>query len=154
MDEHQVASFRFLPLQEARLWIPLDVGHHSVSCGPPFHSMWAGIMVMWAVVSAMRDSRAAPQVSASRFCRISFLPLLFHSCHLRSKRLPVAFWNRRFLHFLDDVGEVLQAGDRSSGSGVEHGDVLTGTSQQDCPRDLFHGNASLVHAERQLFIGG
>jgi hypothetical protein len=27
----------------------------------------------------------------------------------------------------------LQAGDRSSGSGVEHGDVLAGASQQDGP---------------------
>ena len=32
-------------------------------------------------------------------------------------------------------------GDRGSGSGVEHGDILAGTSQQDGPRDLFHGNA-------------
>ena len=85
---------------------------------------------------------------------MSFLPLLFHPCHLRSKRLPVAFWNRRFLHFLDDVGEVLQARDRGSGSGVEHGDILAGTSQQDDPSYLFHGDPSSVHAERQLFIGG
>ena len=70
---------------------------------------------------------------------MSFLPLLFHPCHLRSERLPVAFWDRRFLHFLDDVGEVLQAGDRGTGSAVEHGDILAGTSQQDGSNDLFHG---------------
>jgi len=75
----------------------VDVGHRSIRCGR--HSGDTG------------QSMTAPRVVASRSCLTSFLPLLFHPCHLRSERLPVAFWNRRFPHFLDDVGEVLQAGD-------------------------------------------
>src|ERR1700728_4676436 len=73
---------------------------------------------------------AAPHwFGASSSCLVSLLPLLFHPHHLRSEWLPVAFWNRRVVDFLDDVGEVLQAGDGGSCSGVEHGDILAGTSE-------------------------
>ena len=129
-----------------RASIPFHVGHDSVGCGPAFHSMWAGIPVM-------RGSRGYPRVAASRSSLTSSLPLLFHPCHLRSERLPVAFWDRRFLHFLDDVGEVLQAGDWCTYPGVEHGDILAGASQQDGSRDLLEGDATAVHFERQFFIG-
>ncbi len=112
--------------------IPVDVGQHSGEVGQP---------------------ETAPRVAASGPGWMGLLPLLFHPLHLPAERLAVAFWYRRFVHFLDDVGEVLQAGDRGSGSGVEHGDVLAGASQQDGPLDLFHGDASPVHVERQLFIG-
>ena len=95
-----------------------------------------------------------PLVWASSSCLMFLLPLLFHPHHLGSEWLPVAFWNRRVIDFLDDVCEVLQAGDRGSFSGVEHGDILAGTSEQDGPRDLLHGNATSVHVEGQLFIGG
>jgi hypothetical protein len=39
--KYQSASFRFFPLQGARLWITVDVGHHSISCGPALRWMWA-----------------------------------------------------------------------------------------------------------------
>jgi hypothetical protein len=68
--------------------------------------MWAAITVMWAVALVMRGSRSCPTGSGSSSCLISLLPLLFHPHHLRSEWLPVAFWNRRVVDFLDDVGEV------------------------------------------------
>ena len=82
------------------------------------------------------QSKTAPQVVASRSRWMDLLPLLFHPCHLGSKRFPVAFRYRRLAYLLDDVGEVLKTGDGSSDSGIDHCDILAGAPQQDGPRDL------------------
>ena len=119
--------------------IPFHVGRHSGEVGRRFGDV---------------GQPRPPHIVVSGPRWMGMQPLLFHACHLGAKRLPVAFWNRRFVYFLDDVGEVLQAGDRGLRSGVEHGDILACTSQQDGLRDLLHGNASSIHVERQLFIGG
>ena len=134
----------------------------SVGCGPSFRFMWAAIPLdvgqhygdVGRCFGDVGQPKAAPRVKASEARWMGVQPLLLHARDLRAKRFPVAFRYRRLAHFLDDVGEVLQAGDRGSASGIEHGDILAGTSKQDGSSDLFHGDASSVHAERQLFIGG
>ena len=61
---------------------------------------------------------------------------VLHACHLGAKRFPVAFRDGRADHFVDDVGEVLQAGDGSPDPGIDHRDILAGRAQQDGARDL------------------
>jgi len=119
----------------------------SVGCGPSFRFMWAAVPLdvgrhygdvgrrsgdVWG------SRRLPPGFAALGPGWMGVLPLLFHSRHLGAKRFPVAFRYLRFAHFLDDVGEVLQTGDRRPDPGVDHGDILAGTSEQDCPVYLLH----------------
>src|SRR5471030_2987489 len=96
----------------------------SAGYGQRFRFIWA------AIPFDVGQPQTAPPVAASGTGWMGVLPLLFHSCHPRAKRFPVAFRYRRLAYLLDDVGEVLQTGDRRSDPGVDHGDILAGASQQ------------------------
>ena len=102
----------------------------SAGSGQRFRFMWA------AIPFDVGQPKTAPPVAASGPGWMGVLPLLFHSRHPGAKRFPVAFRYRRLAHFLDDVGEVLKTGDRSPDPGIDHGDILAGTAQQDGSRDL------------------
>jgi len=104
-------------------------------------------------LGAVGQPRTAPRVAASGAFWMSVPPLLFHSSHLGAKRFPVAFRYRRFLHFLDDFGEVLQAGNRRSDPGVDHCNILAGASEQDCAPYLLQRSSSPMQANRNHFVG-
>src|ERR1700756_35190 len=97
--------------------IPFDVGTHSADVGRCF--------------GAVGQPTTAPQVAASWRSSLRPQPLFLHACDLRAKRFPVAFRYGRLAHFVDAVGEVLQAGDRRPAPGVEHGDIFARTSEED-----------------------
>ena len=97
--------------------IPFYVGRHSADVGSCF--------------GAVGQPRTAPQVAASWLGSMRLYPLLLHAYDLRAERFPVAFGYCRLTHFLNDVSEVLQAGDRRPTPGVEHGDIFAGTSKED-----------------------
>ena len=84
-----------------------------------------------AHVGTWGRSKTAPRFAASWLGSMHLQPLLLHACNLRTKRFPVAFRYGRLADLVDDVGEVLEAGDWCFGSGINHGDILAGTSKED-----------------------
>ena len=141
----------------------------SAGCGHDLRSMWAAIPFhvgrhygdvgsvppMWAVVSAVRGQRDyCPAEFGIRDLPHAPEPLLLHACHLGAKRFPVAFRDGRADHFVDDISEVLQAGDGRLGPGIDHGDVFAGRAQQDGSRHLLQLDPATMKLNCDLLVGG
>src|SRR4051794_4397502 len=79
-------------------------------------------------------------------------PLALELVGLRANMLPVAVGRFSLTYFLDQAGEVPQAGDGHGWLAIEHRDVFSGTAQPDGPLELFQRDPALIEILRQALI--
>ena len=80
-------------------------------------------------------------------------PLALQLVSLRANVLPVAVGRVSLTYFLDQTGEVTQAGDRHGWLAVEHRDVFAGTAEPDGSLELFQRYLALIEILREALIG-
>ena len=81
-------------------------------------------------------------------------PLALELVGPRANVLPVAVGCVSLTYFLDQTGEVPQAGDRHGWLAVEHRDVFAGTAEPDGSLELFERDPALIEILRSSTAEG
>src|SRR5262245_12540390 len=97
--------------------------------------MWSVIPVMWDSVPVDVSTGTEPSAGRNGVASGPPEPLVLELVRLRANVLPVAVGRFSLTYFLDQTGEVPQAG-RHGWLAVEHRDVFSGTAQPDGPFEV------------------
>lgn len=125
------AEFKFLRKKVASGWLQRDLWGHGRPHGPPFVSAWPGLLLV----------RCPPTCA----------PGLLECLHLMGDIGPVA-GGRLLPHFLEQIGEVMQAADRCALPVLRDRGIFACRAQQNGVLNLKEWNTSAKERYRQFLI--